>query len=79
MSCQASTAVINPKNYEFLLAHVYSHAGIVLEGDKHYLFECRPRPIVRQLGLSPLTICARSSSPRTGPKSAIRCRGNDDE
>ncbi len=51
MSCQASTTVINPKNYKFLLEHVYSHAGIVLEGDKHYLFECRLAPIVRQLGL----------------------------
>lgn len=51
MSCQATTAVINPKNYKFLLEHVYSHAGIVLEGDKHYLFECRLAPIVRQLGL----------------------------
>lgn len=51
MSGQASIAVINPKNYQFLQEHVYSHAGIVLEGDKHYLFESRLAPIVRQLGL----------------------------
>lgn len=51
MSSQASTAVINPKNYKFLQEHVYTHAGIVLEGDKHYLFESRLSPIVRQLGL----------------------------
>ena len=46
MSGQASIAVINPKNYQFLQEHVYSHAGIVLEGDKHYLFESRLAPIV---------------------------------
>jgi chemotaxis protein methyltransferase CheR len=51
MSSQASTAAINPANYRFLQEHVYSHAGLVLEGDKHYLFECRLSPIVRQLGL----------------------------
>ena len=49
---QASVTVINPKkNYQFLLDHVYTRSGIVLEGDKHYLFECRLAPIVRQLGL----------------------------
>ncbi len=51
MSGQASVAVINPKNYKFLQEHVYSYAGIVLEEDKHYLFESRLAPIVRQLGL----------------------------
>jgi len=51
MSGQGSIAVINPKNYQFLQEHIYSHAGIVLEGDKHYLFESRLGPIVRQLGL----------------------------
>jgi len=59
MSGQASVAVINPKNYEFLLEHVYSHAGLVFEGDKHYLFECRLAPIVRQLGLGSIDdLCA---------------------
>ena len=65
MSCQASTAVINPKNYKFLLEHVYSHAGIVLEGDKHYLFECRLAPIVRQLGLESIDdLCSLIQSSR---------------
>ncbi len=41
MSGEASVAAINPKNYKFLQEHVYSHAGIVLEGDKHYLI-CSP-------------------------------------
>jgi chemotaxis protein methyltransferase CheR len=51
MSGQTSIAAIDPKNYKFLLDHVYTHSGIVLEGDKNYLFECRLAPIVKQLGL----------------------------
>jgi chemotaxis protein methyltransferase CheR len=38
-------------NYRFLQQHVYTNAGIVLEEGKHYLFESRLTPIVRQLGL----------------------------
>lgn len=59
MSGQGSIAVIDPINYKFLQEHVYSHAGIVLEGDKHYLFESRLAPIVRQLGLESINdLCA---------------------
>jgi len=36
-------------NYRFLQAHVYSEVGIVLEDNKHYLFESRLAPIVRLL------------------------------
>jgi chemotaxis protein methyltransferase CheR len=72
MSCEASTALIDPKNYEFLLEHVYSHAGIVLEGDKHYLFECRLAPIVRQLGLKSIddlcSLIQSSHSPDVGQR-----------
>ena len=65
MSGQASIAVINPKNYKFLQEHVYSHAGIVLEGDKHYLFECRLAPIVRRLGLESIDdLCTLIQSSR---------------
>lgn len=46
-----SIASIHWENYRFLQEHVYSEAGIVIEDDKHYLFECRLAPIVRQLGL----------------------------
>lgn len=42
---------IDADNYKFLQAHVYAQTGIVLEDDKHYLFECRLAPIVRQLGM----------------------------
>ncbi|MFZ0337699.1 MAG: protein-glutamate O-methyltransferase CheR [Terracidiphilus sp.] len=63
MSGEASVAAINPKNYKFLQEHVYSHAGIVLEGDKHYLFESRLAPIVRQLGLQSIDdLCALMQS-----------------
>ena len=59
MASQTSVAVIHPKNYKFLQQHVYSHAGIVLEEDKHYLFESRLGPIVRQHGLRSIDdLCA---------------------
>jgi len=46
-----SVPSIDWENYRFLKEHVYSQAGIVLEDDKHYLFESRLAPIVRRLGL----------------------------
>lgn len=59
MASQTSAAVIDPKNYKFLQQHVYFHAGIVLEEDKHYLFESRLGPIVRQHGLESIdALCA---------------------
>lgn len=48
----ASSIVLRGENYRFLQQHVYSHAGIVLDDDKHYLFESRLTPIVQQLGLN---------------------------
>jgi len=57
---------IRPDNYRFLQQHVYSETGIVLEDDKHYLFEARLIPIVRRLGLETINdLCAviRSSRP----------------
>jgi chemotaxis protein methyltransferase CheR len=59
MHSQTSTAEIRSENYRFLQEHVYAQAGIVLEGDKHYLFESRLTPIVRQLGLGSINdLCA---------------------
>jgi chemotaxis protein methyltransferase CheR len=46
----ASTEIL-PENYRFLQEHVRSRVGIVLEDNKHYLFESRLAPIVRQYGL----------------------------
>ena len=52
-------AEIRSENYRFLQQHVYSHSGIVLEEDKHYLFETRLTPIVRKLGLLSINeLCA---------------------
>jgi chemotaxis protein methyltransferase CheR len=54
-----SVAEIHSENYRFLQEHVYAQAGIVLEDDKHYLFESRLGPIVRQLGLGTINdLCA---------------------
>ncbi len=51
MDSQILDQAILPENYRFLQQHVYSRVGIVLEEDKHYLFESRLAPIVKQLGL----------------------------
>jgi chemotaxis protein methyltransferase CheR len=65
MSSQVSIADIHPENYRFLQEHIYSQAGIVLEEDKHYLFESRLAPIVRQLGLESINdLCALIQSSR---------------
>jgi chemotaxis protein methyltransferase CheR len=67
MPLQTSTPEIRPDNYKFLQEHVYSQSGIVLEGDKHYLFESRLAPIVRQLGLETINdLCALMAKTR-GP------------
>jgi chemotaxis protein methyltransferase CheR len=56
---------IDPGNYRFLQQHVYSHAGLVLDGDKHYLLESRLAPIVQRLGLESINaLCFLIRSPR---------------
>src|SRR5580692_4629898 len=52
MPVPTSTPELHAENYQFLQRHVYAQTGIVLEEDKHYLFECRLVPIVRRLGLA---------------------------
>src|SRR6202521_4419898 len=52
MPVPVSTPELHAENYQFLQRHVYAETGIVLEEDKHYLFECRLIPIVRRLGLA---------------------------
>jgi chemotaxis protein methyltransferase CheR len=50
---------ILPENYRFLQEHVHSQAGIVLEDNKHYLFQSRLAPIVKQLNLGSINdLCA---------------------
>lgn len=47
----AEPQTIIPENYRFLQQHVYAESGIVLEENKHYLFESRLAPLVMRLGL----------------------------
>ncbi|MBK9169794.1 MAG: protein-glutamate O-methyltransferase CheR [Bryobacterales bacterium] len=59
MLAQPPITEILTDNYRFLQQHVYAQAGIVIENDKHYLFESRLTPIVRQLGLGSINdLCA---------------------
>jgi chemotaxis protein methyltransferase CheR len=52
MGSRTISPEILPENYRFLQEHVRTQVGIVLEDDKHYLFESRLSPIVKQHGLS---------------------------
>jgi chemotaxis protein methyltransferase CheR len=73
MASQAQVSEILPENYRFLQAHVYSQVGIVLEMDKHYLFESRLAPIVKQLGLGSINdLCALLLATRATLRSASR-------
>jgi chemotaxis protein methyltransferase CheR len=59
MATQVLPQGIYPENYRFLQQQVYSQVGIVLENDKHYLFESRLAPIVKRLGLGSINdLCA---------------------
>ena len=51
MPIQSPVTEIQPENYRFLQDEVYAKTGIVIEADKHYLFESRLAPIVYRLGL----------------------------
>jgi chemotaxis protein methyltransferase CheR len=65
MPNETSAQGIRSENYRFLQQHVYSQTGIVLEENKHYLFESRLTPIVRQLGLDSINdLCALLQSIR---------------
>src|SRR5579862_7036575 len=67
MASETPAAEIHSDNYRFLQERVYSQTGIVLEGDKHYLFESRLTPIVRQLGLGSINdLCALLKATRAG-------------
>jgi chemotaxis protein methyltransferase CheR len=45
---------ISPENYRFLQEYVHIQVGIVLEDNKHYLFETRLAPILKHHGLASL-------------------------
>jgi chemotaxis protein methyltransferase CheR len=59
MESRTPSKEIFPENYRFLQEHVRSRVGIVFEDNKHYLFESRLAPIVKQHGLSSINdLCA---------------------
>lgn len=59
MDSQAIITEILPENYRFLQEHVHSEVGIVLEDNKHYLFESRLAPIVKQHAIGSINeLCA---------------------
>jgi chemotaxis protein methyltransferase CheR len=59
MAAQAPITEILTENYRFLQQQVYSEVGIVLEDNKHYLFESRLAPLVKQLKLGSINdLCA---------------------
>lgn len=65
MGSATQVSEILPENYRFLQAHVYSQVGIVLEDNKHYLFESRLAPIVQQFSLGSINnLCALLLSKR---------------
>jgi len=67
MPVPTSTPELLAENYQFLQRHVYAETGIVLEEDKHYLFECRLVPIVRRLGLATINdLCSLLQGPQSG-------------
>jgi chemotaxis protein methyltransferase CheR len=51
MGSQGLSMEIVPENYRFLQEHVYSRVGIVLDDSKHYLFQSRLAPIIKQFSL----------------------------
>jgi chemotaxis protein methyltransferase CheR len=60
MPITSPVAGIQPDNYRFLQEEVYAKTGIVIEADKHYLFESRLAPIVYRLGLGSINdLCSR--------------------
>jgi chemotaxis protein methyltransferase CheR len=59
MQSRAPGVEIFAENYRFLQEHVHAQVGIVLEDNKHYLFESRLAPIVKQHGLVSINeLCA---------------------
>ncbi len=67
MAGSTSSQKIYAENYRFLQRHIYAETGIVLEEDKHYLFESRLVPIVRRLGLQTINdLCALLKGPQPG-------------
>jgi chemotaxis protein methyltransferase CheR len=68
MGSQTLVTEILPENYRFLQAHIYSNVGIVLEDNKHYLFESRLAPIVKQFSLGSINALCDLLHSRSRPE-----------
>jgi len=68
MGSQTLVTEILPENYRFLQAHIYSQVGIVLEDNKHYLFESRLAPIVKQFSLGSINALCDVLHTRRNPE-----------
>ena len=56
-------SILSQVNYKFLQQEIYRQSGIVLDEDKHYLFESRLTPIARAAGVPTLNeLCDRLRS-----------------
>lgn len=54
-----ASSSVSPENYKFLQSVVHRHSGIVVDENKHYLFESRLSPIVKSLALGSIDdLCA---------------------
>ena len=59
----SKAAALSPDNYKYLQQEIYRESGIVLDGDKLYLFESRLMPVARAAGMTTLDeLCARLRS-----------------
>src|SRR5262249_7632100 len=68
MSVLAPKPVLLPENYQFLQDYVYRESGIVLDSEKHYLFDARLADLAREFKLSSLNeLCDKLRSPAPGP------------
>lgn len=57
---EVPTGVLLPENYRFLQQEIRRGCGIVLDDDKHYLFESRLAPVLRGANLNTLNeLCAQ--------------------
>lgn len=58
-----TTGLMRPENYRYLQEEIRRGSGIVLDEDKHYLFESRLTPVLRQAKLETLDqLCERLRS-----------------
>lgn len=68
MATPSTITDILPEDYRFLQEHIYARVGIVLEDNKHYLFESRLAPIIRQFSLGSINGLCKALLDQSNPK-----------